>query len=76
MTDFQLAQSIQAQGLDGWATSRDETGLYAEGLALYYMGQSDTAKAILYQSAVIAEKLKSAVFGKQILFTIEALGMN
>jgi tetratricopeptide (TPR) repeat protein len=76
MTDFHLAQSIQSQSLDVATTQRDETGLYAEGLALYYMGQSDTAKAILHQAVLVAQKLKSTVFGRQILFTLEALGMD
>lgn len=72
--DFQLAQAIQNQGLDS-ITERDETGLYAEGLALYYMGQLETARAIFYQAVVVSQKLKSAVFHQQIMFTIEALDM-
>jgi tetratricopeptide (TPR) repeat protein len=72
--DFNLAQEIQTQGLETIA-NRDETGLYAEGLALYHLGQPDTAKVILHQAALIAQKLKSAVFYQQIVFTIEALGM-
>jgi tetratricopeptide (TPR) repeat protein len=75
MSDFNLAQAIQHQGLDSTA-KRDETGLYAEGLALYHMGHPDTAKVILHQAAVVAQKLKSAVFYQQIMFTVEALDMN
>jgi tetratricopeptide (TPR) repeat protein len=75
MSDFQLAQEIQAQGLD-CSAKRDETGLYAEGLALYHMGQPDTAKVILHQAALVAQKLKNNVFCRQIFFTIEALGME
>ena len=74
MSDFQLAQEIQSQGFD-CSTKRDETGLYAEGLALYHMGQPDTAKVILHQAALVAQKLKNTVFYRQIIFTIEALGM-
>ena len=37
MSDFQLAQEIQSQGLDCTA-KRDETGLYAEGLAFTTWG--------------------------------------
>ncbi|AFY95301.1 tetratricopeptide repeat protein [Chamaesiphon minutus] len=75
MSDFALAQEIQNLGLDS-TVNRDETGLYAEGLALYHMGQPDTAKVILHQAALVAQKLKSAVFHRQIAFTIEALGME
>jgi tetratricopeptide (TPR) repeat protein len=75
MSDFHLAQAIQNQGLD-CISNRNETGLYAEGLALYHMGQPDTAKAILYQAALVAQKMKSTVFHRQIVFTLEALGMN
>jgi tetratricopeptide (TPR) repeat protein len=75
MNDFNLAQEIQSQGLNA-TVARDETGLYAEGLALYHMGQPETARVILRQSALLAQKLKSAVFYRQIIFTIEALGMN
>ncbi|WP_310424849.1 tetratricopeptide repeat protein [Chamaesiphon sp. VAR_48_metabat_135_sub] len=73
--DFNLAQSIQNQGLNT-TVNRDETGLYAEGLALYHMGYSETARVILQQSALRAQKLKSTVFHRQIVFTIEALDMN
>ncbi len=73
--DFNLAQEIQNQGLD-CTTKRDETGLYAEGLALYHLGQADTARVILQQAALVAQKLKSTVFHQQIVFTLEALGMN
>jgi tetratricopeptide (TPR) repeat protein len=73
MSDFDLAQEIQTQCMES-TVNRDETGLYAEGLALYYMGQIDTARVILHQAALVAEKLKSAVFHQQIMFTIEALG--
>ena len=73
--DFHLAQEIQAQ-ISDCSGKRDETGLYAEGLALYYMGHPDTAKVILHQSALVAQKLKNTVFYRQIFFTIEALGME
>ena len=75
MSDFQLAQAIQTGDFDCTA-KRDETGLYAEGLALYHMGHPDTARVILHQAALVAQKLKSAVFYRQIVFTIEALGME
>jgi tetratricopeptide (TPR) repeat protein len=75
MADFKSAQEIQDLGLD-YISARDETGLYAEGLALYQMGHLETAKVILHQAAVVALKLKSVVFHQQITFTIEALGMN
>ncbi len=75
LSDFRLAQEIQNQGFDCTA-QRDETGLYAEGLALYHLGLPDTARVILHQAALVAQKLKSAVFYQQIAFTIEALGME
>jgi tetratricopeptide (TPR) repeat protein len=75
MDDFKAAQEIQNQGLES-VSVRDETGLYAEGLALYQMGHSATSKVILHQAGVISQRLKSTVFYQQIAFTIEALGMN
>jgi tetratricopeptide (TPR) repeat protein len=75
MDDFRSAQEIQNQGLESISV-RDETGLYAEGLALYQMGHKATAKVILHQAGVVSQKLKSNVFYQQIRFTIEALGMN
>ncbi len=75
MADFKSAQEIQDRGLD-CISARDETGLYAEGLALYQMGHKETARVILHQAALVAEKLKSVVFHQQITFTIEALGMS
>jgi tetratricopeptide (TPR) repeat protein len=75
MADFRSAQDIQNQGLES-VSVRDETGLYAEGLALYQMGHTATAKVILHQAGVVSQRLKSTVFYQQIAFTIEALGMN
>jgi tetratricopeptide (TPR) repeat protein len=75
MDDFKSAQEIQNQGVES-LSARDETGLYAEGLALYQMGHIATAKVILHQAGVISKRLKSTVFYQQIVFTIEALGMN
>jgi tetratricopeptide (TPR) repeat protein len=75
MSDFKLAQEIQAQGLN-CTSQRDETGFYAEGLAFYHMGQTETAIAILQQAALLAQKLKSIVFHQQIIFTIEALSLT
>lgn len=72
--DFDLAQEIQNQGLES-VKERDETGLYAEGLALYYIGQLEASKAILYQAALVSRKFKSAIFHQQVMFTIKALGM-
>ncbi len=75
LEDFKLAQEIQNRGLDS-ISLRDETGLYAEGLALYHLNQIDTARAILHQAAAVAQKFKSVVFHQQITFTLEALGMT
>jgi tetratricopeptide (TPR) repeat protein len=75
MSDFELAQEVQGKGLD-CSSQRDETGFYAEGLALYYMGQTQTAIAILQQAALLSQKLKSLVFHQQVIFTIEALSFN
>jgi tetratricopeptide (TPR) repeat protein len=73
--DFKLAQEIQKRGLDT-VSLRDETGLYAEGLALYHMSQLDAASEILHQAAAVAQKFRSAVFYQQIALTLEALAMN
>jgi tetratricopeptide (TPR) repeat protein len=73
--DFTQAQEIQNLGLE-CDSKRDETGLYAEGLALYHLKQPDTAKVILRQAELLAQKLKNIVFHQQIVFTLEALDMN
>jgi tetratricopeptide (TPR) repeat protein len=40
MADFEQARSIQDRGLER-LVDRDETGFYAEGLALYHLGQRE-----------------------------------
>ncbi len=73
--DFSLAHELQRRRLESTVT-RDETGLYAEGLALYHMGQLELSRSTLHQAALAAQKFKSAVFYQQIALTLEALGMT
>jgi tetratricopeptide (TPR) repeat protein len=63
--DFTHARSIQAHGTEP-SLDRDETGLYAEGLALYYTGQLESARTLLSLAAASAQKLNNLNFSAQI----------
>jgi tetratricopeptide (TPR) repeat protein len=71
--DFTHARSMQAHatepsivGLVAPLENRDETGLYAEGLALYYTGQLESARTLLSLAAASANKFNNLNFSAQI----------
>lgn len=75
MNDFHRAEKIKLQGWEQ-VSECNETHLYGEGLALYYMNQRETAKSLLQQSAIIANKFRNSSFYQQTIFTLELLGLN
>ena len=75
MVDFQAARDIQDRGLER-LVDRDETGFYAEGMALYYLGQPESARTVLTLGALAAKRFNNPDFYQQILFSIEALGLT
>ena len=74
MLDFEQARDIQDQGLER-LVDRDETGFYAEGMALYYLGEPESARTVLTLGALAAKRFNNPDFYQQILFSIEALGL-
>jgi tetratricopeptide (TPR) repeat protein len=67
--DFDRARSIQAGGLQQLAdpfADRDETGLYAEGLALYYTGQFASSMTALKLSLSLARRYNNTSVQMQI----------
>jgi tetratricopeptide (TPR) repeat protein len=73
--DFEQARAIQDRGLER-LVNRDETGFYAEGLALHHLGQSEAARTILLLGALSAKRFNNPSFHQLILSNIEALGLN
>jgi tetratricopeptide (TPR) repeat protein len=69
--DFDLALK-----LDGIAAPTEETGLYAKGLALFYLDFPDLACDTFHQAAKIAAKYHNTTFQQQIDLTISALGLG
>ena len=74
MSDFEHARSIQDRGLER-LVDRDETGFYAEGLALYHLGQSEAARTVLILGALSAKRFNNPSFHQLIQSKIEELGM-
>jgi tetratricopeptide (TPR) repeat protein len=74
MADFEQARSLQDRGLER-LVDRDETGFYAEGLALYHMGQSEAARTVLILGALSAKRFNNPSFHQRIRSQIEELGM-
>ena len=74
MADFNQARSIQDRGLER-LLDRDETGFYAEGLALYHMGQSEAARTVLILGALSAKRFNNPSFHQLMLAKIEDLGL-
>ncbi|WP_310418585.1 tetratricopeptide repeat protein [Chamaesiphon sp. OTE_8_metabat_110] len=74
MADFEHARSIQDRGLER-LVDRDETGFYAEGLALYQMGQSEAARTVLILGALSAKRFNNPRFHQLLQSKIEELGM-
>jgi tetratricopeptide (TPR) repeat protein len=75
MVDFEQARSIQDKGLER-LVDRDETGFYAEGLALHHLGQPEAARKILNLGALSAKRFNNPRFYKLIQSRIEALELN
>jgi tetratricopeptide (TPR) repeat protein len=75
MADFDQARLIQSQRLER-LIDRDETGFYAEGLALQYLAQPEAARKILLLGALAAKRFNNPSFHQLILANIEALGLN
>jgi tetratricopeptide (TPR) repeat protein len=75
LADFEQARSIQDRGLER-LIDRDETGFYAEGLALYHLGQPEAARTLLLLGALSAKRFNNHSFHQLILFNIEALGLS
>ena len=83
MTDFNQAQKIQDRGLEQLVDSpgsklhqKDETGFYAEGLALYHLGHPEAARTVLNLGALVATRVNNTIFYNQILLSLETLGLN
>ncbi|WP_373542765.1 tetratricopeptide repeat protein [Chamaesiphon sp.] len=74
MADFNQARSIQDRGLER-LLDRDETGFYAEGLALYHMGQPEAARTVLILGALSAKRFNNPSFHQLMLTKIEDLGL-
>ncbi len=74
MADFEQARLIQSQRLER-LIDRDETGFYAEGLALQYLGQPEAARKVLLLGALAAKRFNNPHFHQLILSDIEALGL-
>jgi tetratricopeptide (TPR) repeat protein len=64
--DFTQARAIQDMGLEK-LIDRDETGFYAEGLALYYTGQIDSAIVMLKLSLLVTKRFSNSGFQAQVL---------
>ncbi|WP_310424847.1 tetratricopeptide repeat protein [Chamaesiphon sp. VAR_48_metabat_135_sub] len=75
MKDFEQARTIQDRGLER-LVDRDETGFYAEGLALHYLGQSEAARTVLLLGALSAKRFNNPSFHQLILSNIQALGLS
>ncbi len=75
MADFEQARSVQDRGLERMV-DRDETGFYAEGLALYHLGQPEAARTILMLGALAAKRFNNPGFHKLIQSSIEGLGVS
>jgi tetratricopeptide (TPR) repeat protein len=75
IADFDQARSIQEQGLER-LIDRDETGFYAEGLALYYLNQPEAARTVLMLGELAATRFNNPSFHQLILFHLDALGLS
>jgi tetratricopeptide (TPR) repeat protein len=64
--EFTQAKSIQDRRLEQ-SIDLDETGLYAEGLALYYTGQLESARTMLNLAALFAKRYDNPRVHSQIL---------
>jgi tetratricopeptide (TPR) repeat protein len=74
MADFEQARIMQARGLER-LVDRDETGFYAEGIALQHLGQPDAARKVLLFGALAAKRFNNNSFHQLIQAQIESLGL-
>jgi tetratricopeptide (TPR) repeat protein len=74
MADFDRARSLQDRGLER-LVDRDETGFYAEGMALYHIGQPEAARTVLILGALSAKRFNNPSFHQLMQTKIEELGM-
>jgi tetratricopeptide (TPR) repeat protein len=68
--DFNQARAIQDLSLEK-LIDRDETGFYAEGLALYYTGQKESAITMLKLALLVAKRFNNPSFQEQILLLLQ-----
>jgi tetratricopeptide (TPR) repeat protein len=74
MADFEQARLMQARGLER-LVDRDETGFYAEGIALLHLRQPDAARKVLLFGALAAKRFNNNSFHQLIQTQIELLGL-
>jgi tetratricopeptide (TPR) repeat protein len=74
-TDFEQARTIQSRGLER-LVDRDETGFYAEGIALQHLGQPEAARKVLLFGALAAKRFNNNSFHQLIQAQIESLGLQ
>ena len=74
-TDFEQARMIQSRGLER-LVDRDETGFYAEGIALQHLGQPEAARKVLLFGALAAKRFNNNSFHQLIQAQIESLGLH
>jgi tetratricopeptide (TPR) repeat protein len=70
--DFEQARAMQSRGSER-LVDRDETGFYAEGLALQYLGQPEAARKILLFGGLAAKRFNNPSFHQLILAKIAAI---
>jgi tetratricopeptide (TPR) repeat protein len=68
--DFEQAKSIQDSGLEK-LIDRDETGFYAEGLARYYLGHTESALTMLNLALLAAKRFGNTDFYRQVSMLIQ-----
>ena len=75
MADFEQARIIQSRGLER-LVDRDETGFYAEGIALQHLGKLEAARKVLLFGALAAKRFNNNSFHQLIQAQIEFLGLQ
>jgi hypothetical protein len=76
--DFTHAKSIQDRsleelvvGVSSTLENRDETGFYAEALALHYTGRKESAIAMLNLALLVAKRFNNPSFEMQISLLLQ-----
>lgn len=70
--DFAQVRLIQDRGFEK-LIDRDEVGLYAQGLALYYTNQTESALNILNLALLAAKRFNNPGFQQQVLMLIQQI---